>query len=137
VATPNLSAGGVRVGRELTARDDLRAAADELAQDGARVVVIKGGHAGGPQAVDLVLADGEENELVADRIDTANTHGTGCSFASATAAGLATGLSPLDALDQAKRYVTAGIAGAAGWRLGHGTGPIDHDAFRRQGRTPL
>lgn len=133
VATPNLIEAGVLVGRELTTRDDMRAAARELAQDGVSIVVIKGGHASGPQAVDLVLVDGEEHELSAERIDTANTHGTGCTFAAATAAGLASGLDPLAALQQAKRYVTACIAGAVDWRLGSGCGPVDHGAFSRSG----
>lgn len=137
IVTPNLIEAGVLVGRELRTRDDVRSAARELAQQGPPVVVIKGGHATGPQAVDLVLVDGEEHELSADRIVTANTHGTGCTFAAATAAGLATGLDPLAALQQAKRYVTACIAGAVDWRVGSGCGPIDHAAFSRSGGTRL
>jgi hydroxymethylpyrimidine/phosphomethylpyrimidine kinase len=59
-------------------------------------------------------------------VDTVNVHGTGCSFASATAAGLAQGLDPLAALHQAKTFVSRGVHGGAAWRLGGGHGPIDH-----------
>ena len=64
--------------------------------------------------------------VTAERIDTVNVHGTGCSFASATAAGLAQGLDPLAALRQAKDFVARGVRGGANWRLGEGHGPIDH-----------
>lgn len=129
VITPNLIEAGVLVGRELTSDDEIRAAARELASLGPPTVVVKGGHRAGRQAVDVVLHRGEEHELSAERIDTSNTHGTGCTFAAATAGGLANGLDPLVALDGAKRYVTSCIAGAADWRLGSGNGPLDHLGF--------
>jgi hydroxymethylpyrimidine/phosphomethylpyrimidine kinase len=129
VATPNLIEAGVLVGRDLEDHASIIAAARELAEGGTRVVVIKGGHAEGPRAVDIVVADGEVHELGADRIETSNTHGTGCTFAAATAAGLACGLDPLAALEQAKRYVTTCIAGSADWHLGAGCGPLDHLGF--------
>jgi hydroxymethylpyrimidine/phosphomethylpyrimidine kinase len=125
VITPNLREASVLVGRELTSVDDCRAAAAELAATGARWVVIKGGHLDGP-AVDVVHHDGETIELRADRIATDNVHGTGCSFASATAAWLARQQSPLDALHHAKDFVNRAVAGGARWRLGAGHGPIDH-----------
>jgi hydroxymethylpyrimidine/phosphomethylpyrimidine kinase len=136
VATPNLIEAGVLLGRELRTGEDMREAARELADTGAQVVVIKGGHAEGPRAVDVVVADGEVHELEAERIPTGNTHGTGCTFASAIAAGLATGLAPMAALEQAKRYVTDCIAGAVDWRLGAGCGPLDHLGFERAGGAP-
>lgn len=126
IITPNLAEASVLVGRDLHDREQIRTAAHELAERTAATVVIKGGHVAGPMSVDLVVHDGREHELSADRVDTPNTHGTGCTFAAATAAGLAAGASPLEALTAAKRYVTAAIAGAAGWRLGSGNGPIDH-----------
>lgn len=128
VVTPNLIEAGVLVGRDLETAVDVRDAARELAEDGPRVVVIKGGHAHGPQAVDLVRIGDAEYELATPRLETSNTHGTGCTFAAATAAGLATGLEPLAALERAKRYLTAGLARAAGWRIGGGCGPVDHGA---------
>ncbi len=93
-----------------------------------RVVVVKGGHAmrgAGDVAIDVVWDGAAVRELSAPRVATANTHGTGCSFASAVAAGLASGLAIWPALQQAKLYVRAGISGAR-WRLGGGHGPLDH-----------
>ena len=129
VATPNLIEAGVLVGRRLDDLDDARAAGRELAADGPRIVVVKGGHGAGTQAVDVVVGDGVDGELTAERVGGDNTHGSGCTFAAACAAGLASGLAPADALDQAKRYVTAAIAGAQRWRLGSGHGPLDHFGF--------
>jgi hydroxymethylpyrimidine/phosphomethylpyrimidine kinase len=126
VVTPNLVEAGVLVGRELASLADAREAAHELATTGARVVVVKGGHLPHGDATDVVVVDGEVHELTAPRTSTGNTHGTGCTFASATAAGLALGLDPLDAVARAKAYVTACIVGSAGWQLGAGTGPLDH-----------
>lgn len=142
VITPNLIEAGVLVGRELRDQDDAVAAAHELAGDGPDVVVVKGGHLPGERADDVVVVDGEVRLLEADRVDTRNVHGTGCTFAAATAAGLAAGLEPLPALERAKRYVTAAIVGGAGWRLGGGSGPLDHLGFaghdgpRGQARDP-
>ena len=131
VATPNLIEAGVLVGRRLGDLDDARAAGRELVADGARIVVVKGGHGAGAQAVDVVVGDGIDGELTAERLGGDNTHGSGCTFAAACAAGLASGLEPADALDQAKRYVTAAIAGAQAWRLGSGHGPLDHLGFTK------
>ncbi len=130
IATPNLEEAAVLVGRPLTTSEDALAAAHELASLGTPIVVVKGGHLSGDEAIDVVVTrEGDEHRLVAGRIATANTHGTGCTFAAATAAGLATGSTPLEALQEAKRYVTAAIAGAVDWRLGAGNGPLDHLGF--------
>lgn len=126
VVTPNVPEAEVLTGRRITGLDDARAAARDLAGTGTRVVVVKGGHLDGPRAVDVVLADGEEHLLDAARIDTPNVHGTGCTFAAATAAGLARGDAPADAVAAAKDYVTTCLQRAAGWRLGGGPGPLDH-----------
>lgn len=125
VITPNLLEAGVLVGRALSDLDGARAAAEELADEGPAWVVVKGGHLDG-SATDVVAHDGELHELREERIDTGNVHGTGCSFASATAAGLAAGLDPPAALQQAKAFVARAVRGGAGWRLGAGHGPIDH-----------
>lgn len=130
VVTPNLIEAGVLVGRELDGLDDVVTAAEELVALGAQVAVVKGGHATGPYATDVVVtADGDRWELEAERIASDNNHGTGCTFAASTAAGLASGLPVRDALEQAKRYVTACMAGGAGWQLGAGHGPLDHLGF--------
>jgi len=123
--TPNLWEAGLLVGRRLTTVDDMRAAARTLRGTGARYVLVKGGHLAG-DAVD-VLDDGlTAIELRAPRVTSPNVHGTGCSLSAAIAARLAGGATLVDAVRAAKDYVTAAIAGAAGWRLGAGHGPIDH-----------
>jgi hydroxymethylpyrimidine/phosphomethylpyrimidine kinase len=127
VVTPNLLEASVLVGRELRDLDDAVDAGHQLAELGPRVVVIKGGHLTGERSVDVVVMDGEVHHLEAPRAQTRNVHGTGCTFAAATAAGLAAGAGPLAALRKA--YVTAGIAGGAHWQLGAGSGPLDHLGF--------
>lgn len=129
IVTPNLREAEVLVGHDIATTDDARAAAHELAELGPDIVVIKGGHGGGEQAIDVVVSADGEHTLVADRIATGNDHGTGCTFAAATAARLAAGDDPVTALQEAKRYVTACIAGSADWRLGQGHGPLDHLGF--------
>ncbi|MFA9429961.1 bifunctional hydroxymethylpyrimidine kinase/phosphomethylpyrimidine kinase [Egicoccus sp. AB-alg2] len=126
VVTPNLPEAAALLERAVDDLDAARAAARDLAATGAGVVVVKGGHLDGGEAVDVVIAGGEEHLLSAPRIPTANLHGTGCTFAAATAAGLASGLPPLRAVERAKSYVTGCIARAADWRLGAGAGPLDH-----------
>jgi hydroxymethylpyrimidine/phosphomethylpyrimidine kinase len=125
VITPNLLEASVFVGRPLRSADDALDAAFDLAEALDAWVVVKGGHLPG-MAVDAVVHHEEHTVLRSERVDTANVHGTGCSFASATAAGLAAGLDPGAALRQAKAYVDRGLRGGAGWRLGAGHGPIDH-----------
>jgi hydroxymethylpyrimidine/phosphomethylpyrimidine kinase len=80
------------------------------------------------EAIDVVAVGGQVRELAAPRIATANNHGSGCSFASAIAAGLARGAAPLDAVTAAKAFVHAAVRAGAGWRLGAGHGPLDHFA---------
>jgi len=125
VITPNLLEASVIVGRRLTSVDDASAAARELSEEGAAWVVVKGGHLNG-DATDVVAHGADLTLLTGERIDTPNVHGTGCSFASATAAGLALGQEPLEALHAAKAFIDRGVRGGAAWRLGGGHGPIDH-----------
>ena len=128
LVTPNLREASVLVARELSTVADMAEAARELARDGPAAVLVKGGHLAGDIAVD-VLWDGKTmHELAAHRVATANVHGTGCSLASAVAAGLALGHELLPAVRSAKAFVHRGLESAAGWRLGHGHGPIDHFA---------
>ncbi|GLZ80941.1 hydroxymethylpyrimidine/phosphomethylpyrimidine kinase [Actinorhabdospora filicis] len=89
-------------------------------------VVLKGGHATGPRATDEV-ADGHGTWLLdGERLDTVNTHGTGCTFSAAITAGLALGHALPAALREAKSYISRAIAAAREWRLGAGHGPVDH-----------
>jgi len=86
-------------------------------------VVVKGGHREGP-ATDLYYDGANFREFTAPRFDTPNTHGTGCTFASAVAAGLAQGLDTGDAVGQAKEFVTEAIR--ASFPIGGGHGPLHH-----------
>ena len=77
-------------------------------------------------ATDRVHYDGAWTKLVGDVVDTANDHGTGCTFAAAVAAGLAAGVVPLDAITAAKSFVRDRIVGSADWQIGTGRGPVAH-----------
>ncbi|ROO51841.1 hydroxymethylpyrimidine/phosphomethylpyrimidine kinase [Micromonospora sp. Llam0] len=133
VATPNRAEASALVGWPVRTTDEMARAAAELAAGGPRFVVVTGGDSDGTStaptadpAVDVVgTADGGWR-LAGDRLDTGNTHGTGCSFAAAVAARLALGDDVPAALVFAKEYVARALAGARHWRLGSGHGPIDH-----------
>jgi len=119
--TPNLPEAEVLLGRPVR---DLSEAALALRETGARAVLLKGGHAPGARVVD-VLADADGVELFEmDRIETRHTHGTGCTLASAIAAGLAQGMSLVSAVRRARAYVQEAIRTAPGFGRGHG--PLNH-----------
>ena len=137
VVTPNLREAGVLTGHELRTVSDQRDAAMALTRSGAAWAVVKGGHAtddAGGEAVDVVCDGRRVVELRAPRVATDNTHGSGCSFASAIAAGLARGEPVLDAITAAKAFVHTAIVGGARWRLGAGHGPLDHHGWNREPR---
>ncbi|QGV82549.1 bifunctional hydroxymethylpyrimidine kinase/phosphomethylpyrimidine kinase [Streptomyces ficellus] len=123
VATPNLDEVAQLTGVTVETEADLRRAAAAVLEYGPRWALIKGGHLAG-DAVDLLTDGTEEHWLRAPRHDNRHTHGTGCTLASAVAAGLGKGLTVPDAVRQAKEYVTGAIA--AGFSLGGGIGPVDH-----------
>ena len=125
VITPNLDEAALLVGRALTSAHDMEQAALALLAQGARAVVLKGGHLPGDTVIDLLLTQtGEKVWMQAPRIHSPNTHGTGCTLASACAAGLAMGR-PLEvAVVEAWAYVGEAIRRAPG--LGGGHGPLDH-----------
>jgi hydroxymethylpyrimidine/phosphomethylpyrimidine kinase len=124
VITPNLLEASVLTGRELSTVDEVADAAAELGATGARCVVVTGGRLTDSDAVDVVWSDGSVDLLRARRIDTVNNHGTGCTFASVTAARLACGDPVPEALRAAKSYVHAALERSLGWRLGRGHGPV-------------
>ncbi|NBE50847.1 bifunctional hydroxymethylpyrimidine kinase/phosphomethylpyrimidine kinase [Streptomyces boluensis] len=130
VATPNLDEVAQLTGVHVESEDGLRRAAAALLDFGPRWALIKGGHLSG-DAVDLLTDGTEEHWLRAPRHDNRHTHGTGCTLASAIAAGLAKGLTVPDAVRAAKEYVTGAIA--AGFALGEGIGPVDHGYQWRSG----
>ena len=125
--TPNLPEAAKLLDRsEAKEEGEMRAQAEALRQLGAQAVLIKGGHAEGPEAVDL-LVDGEgELRMAAPRVATENTHGTGCTLSSAIAAELAKGASLRDAVTRAKAYVTEALRCADEIQVGKGRGPVHH-----------
>jgi hydroxymethylpyrimidine/phosphomethylpyrimidine kinase len=124
VLTPNLPEAEVLVGRSLGTDDEIRQAAREIQALGPRAVVMKGGHRQG-EAVDLLFDGQTFHVFSSERFDTPNTHGTGCTFSAAIAAGLAQGLDVVDAVGAAKRYVSEAIRRST--PLGAGHGPVAHD----------
>ena len=123
VVTPNIPEAETLTGRSIVTDDDVRKAAQAIVAMGAASVVIKGGHRDGP-ATDLYYDGISFQEFTAPRIDTVNTHGTGCTFASAVAAGLAKGMDTEDAVGQAKEFVTEAIRRS--FTIGQGHGPLNH-----------
>jgi hydroxymethylpyrimidine/phosphomethylpyrimidine kinase len=123
VVTPNIPEAEVLTGLKITSQEDMRRAAEKIIQMGARGVVVKGGHLEGP-ASDLFYDGSRFQEFTVPRIDTKNTHGTGCTFASAIAAGLARGMNVIDSVPQAKEYVTEAIRRS--FAIGQGHGPLSH-----------
>jgi hydroxymethylpyrimidine/phosphomethylpyrimidine kinase len=135
VITPNLAEAAALLGTAIRTRADRQEAARALGAAGPEVVVLKGGHplrGDDGDAVDVVWDGTRCTELRAPRVDSVNVHGTGCSFASATAAGLAQGLDVDEALRAAKAFVHRAIRGSAHWRLGVGHGPLDHFGFNQE-----
>ena len=126
VATPNLHEAERLAGVSIRTVADCREAALRILDMGPKWVVVKGGHVEGPDAIDVATDGSQFIELVAPRIDTAHTHGTGCTFSAAIASCLAAGLDVPAALDRAKRFVTEAIRTAPG--LGAGHGPTNHCA---------
>ena len=123
VITPNLPEAEVLLGRPIATLDEQRRAARDLLKLGARAVVVKGGHSSGAESVD-VFADGQrELSLPARRLDTANTHGSGCVFSAAITAELAKGADLREAVAAAKAFISAAIEAAL--EIGHGHGPVN------------
>jgi hydroxymethylpyrimidine/phosphomethylpyrimidine kinase len=124
VITPNLPEAEALTGTTIRTATDMRVAAAALLAIGAPAVLLKGGHLDSDTVVDLLATQGDVEAFAAPRIVTRHTHGTGCTTASAVAAGLAQGLGLRDAVIRARSYVRAAISAAPG--LGRGHGPLDH-----------
>ena len=125
--TPNLHEAAALLDAPVaTTEDEMRAQAERLLGIGAKAVLIKGGHAKSPDATDLLVTPSAAARLTAEKVDTANTHGTGCTLSAAIAAGLAKGQRLSEAVTDAKTYVTAAIAAADELAIGKGHGPTHH-----------
>jgi len=125
--TPNLSEAALLLDAAVARdEDEMRRQAKTLLALGPGAVLIKGGHGSGPESVDLLVEADACTRFAAPRLDIRNTHGTGCTLASAIAAGLARGLSLGAAVGEAKAYVSAAIAAADRLNVGSGRGPVHH-----------
>jgi hydroxymethylpyrimidine/phosphomethylpyrimidine kinase len=121
---PNLPEAAALTGRPVETMDQMRDAARFLCDRGAKAVLVKGGHSPEPTSTDVLFYEGAFTEFPADRIETKNTHGTGCTYSAAITALLASGLELRRAILQAKRFITEAIKTNPG--LGKGSGPVNH-----------
>ena len=121
VITPNLPEAQVLLGREILTLDERRRAARDLVAMGARAAVVKGGHA--DDVTDVFFDGSVLMDLPARRIETINTHGSGCVFSAAITARLARGVEPLAAVREAKDFISEAIANSL--ELGRGHGPVN------------
>lgn len=128
VITPNIPEAEILLGEPISEQDDLPYAARRLAEMYGVSVLLKAGHLVGDELIDIFYNHEtcETVELSARRIDTLNTHGTGCTLSSALAAQLAKGLSLTEAARIAKTYINNAIIHGAHQNIGHGHGPVAH-----------
>jgi hydroxymethylpyrimidine/phosphomethylpyrimidine kinase len=125
--TPNIPEAATLLGRAEAATEmDMREQAEALVKIGCRAVLLKGGHGVGSDAVDVLFDGAAHHILRRPRIETRNTHGTGCTLSAAIAANLAMGLTLQDAVEAGKGFVWEALNAGAGRSVGHGAGLLDH-----------
>lgn len=129
LVTPNLHEARILTGLPVEGEDGMEEAARALVALGAGAALVKGGHLGGEEMVDLLFDGRSVRRWRHPRIHTPHTHGTGCTLSAAAAAGLALGLSLEEAVDAAVDFVARAIASAPG--LGRGNGPVNHRVVPR------
>ena len=127
VITPNIYEAELLSEQEIRTDDDAKAAAKTIANLGCQAVLVKGGHLDDEKAVDVLYYDGDWSFFEAERIETKNTHGTGCTYSAAIATHLAHGKDLVAAIRDAKTYITNAIQHALD--IGHGHGPTNHFYF--------
>lgn len=123
IITPNIPEAEVLSGRKIKSDEDMINAAKEISKNINSAILIKGGHYD-KNANDLLYDNGEIFWFKGDRVDTNNTHGTGCTLSSAIACNLAMGYSKEESIKNAKDYITGALK--AGLDLGRGSGPLNH-----------
>jgi hydroxymethylpyrimidine kinase/phosphomethylpyrimidine kinase len=123
IVTPNLHEATLLIGSEVASADAMREAAEQIRSLGPRTVLVKGGHLHGDRAVDVFFDGSTHHEMAAPRIDTDDTHGTGCVLSAAIAARLAHGDELIDAVRAGKEFVTGAIE--RGLKIGSGYGPVN------------
>ncbi|MEA1936411.1 MAG: bifunctional hydroxymethylpyrimidine kinase/phosphomethylpyrimidine kinase [Thermodesulfobacteriota bacterium] len=123
VITPNIPEAEVLSKIKISSVDDMKKSAEIVYGLGAKNVVIKGGHLTG-DAVDILYDGKDFHEFTSERIDTLDTHGTGCTYSAAIATGLASGKTVFEAVKMAKEYITTAVRFSL--RIGEGHGPTNH-----------
>ena len=128
IITPNIPEAEILSGKKITENKDLYGVAKELSQCGSVSVLLKAGHLKEKNLIDIFYnAETDETiELPSQRIETTNTHGTGCTFSSAVASFLAHGIGLNDAAKKAKEYINNAIVHGAKYKIGKGHGPVHH-----------
>lgn len=126
--TPNLPEAEILAGQRITSWEDRKRAAQTLVDEGVKAVIIKGGHGKEEEAIDLLYDGKNFISFSSPRFHTKNTHGTGCTFSAAITANLAKGKSLHEAVDNAKKFITAAVGNPL--TLGKGNGPTNHFAHR-------
>lgn len=124
IITPNIPEAETLTGITISNLEDSSSAAKMIVDMGVTSVIVKGGHLIDNEAIDIFYDGKNFREFRSPRIETKNTHGTGCTFSSAIAAGLARGIELTDAIGKAKEYVTEAIR--TNLNIGHGHGPLNH-----------
>lgn len=126
--TPNLSEAEILAGQKICTVEEMQRQAKEMLKLGCRGVLVKGGHLEGGRMCDVLQTVGEEvpHLFAAPKVDSRNTHGTGCTLSSAIATYLALGETVTDAVEKAKQYVYKGIEAGKDVCIGHGHGPLNH-----------
>lgn len=124
IVTPNVPEAEVLAGIRISDTASMLEAGKKILELGARAVLVKGGHLEDVKVTDMLVTQGKTLEITHDRINTKNTHGTGCTLASAIASNLAKGADLAEAVTKATDYVHRAIASAP--KIGGGHGPLNH-----------
>jgi hydroxymethylpyrimidine/phosphomethylpyrimidine kinase len=127
IVTPNRFEAERLSGIEIKSLEEAEAAAKKISKMGPKAVVVKGGHLEGTEATDILYYKGKTWKFTSPRLDVKTTHGTGCSFSAAIAAGLAKKMDIPEAVEKAKNFVTLNIK--FGLKVGRGYGPVNPMAY--------
>jgi hydroxymethylpyrimidine/phosphomethylpyrimidine kinase len=128
VLTPNVPEAEILIGKEITGECNFEETAKELAHRYGVSVLLKAGHLSGDVLTDYFYNNEDDTLtlLPSRRVETRNTHGTGCTLSSALAAALSKGEDLTDAAKSAKKYIEQAIIAGADYEIGHGHGPVNH-----------
>ena len=127
LVTPNLPEAALLADTGIAENEqDMIAQAEAILKSGAGAVLVKGGHGDGAESVDILVTNKGTTRYAAPRVQTPNTHGTGCTLSAAIAAGLASGLTLEGAVEQAKAYLQKSLLASDRLHVGRGHGPVHH-----------